>query len=425
MRALPGFAVACSGSSTSSGEGGELADMTPAERKGGAGGAGRPHARELAAQRERLHREHARARGGARAAARRARDRGRRCAPTSRTRRRRRAAQRRSAGGAAEGGARGGGARGARGRGAARRARRAAHARRAVRAGARPRRRGARRRRSSAELLSGSPHSAELARHLENAQTIVNAVLSDSPSASGRRRSRSRSPRPRRGPAAAPRRQSPRRRRPRRRRPRRRRPHPRRRRRRRPRGRRRHQRRRRPHRSPSPPAAAGVSTRQGRRRLASRSEVAGHAAFSHPGARVAEGRRSAPPPNQDAFFVLRIDDHNVAYGVFDGHGHDNGAHAAHRADDPLASSLLTPRIPPAAGTLIAQTASASVEAFLRALRRPARPFRAEGGAVRRGLQTGAREVPKGDHRRPPELIVAEEGPLKGCRWRSGRRRTVS
>ena len=69
--------------------------------------------------------------------------------------------------------------------------------------------------------------------------------------------------------------------------------------------------------------------------------VAGHAAFSHPGHAWRKDGGSAPPPNQDAFFVLRIDDHNVAYGVFDGHGHDNGARSAHRADDPSPPSLLT------------------------------------------------------------------------------------
>ena len=68
--------------------------------------------------------------------------------------------------------------------------------------------------------------------------------------------------------------------------------------------------------------------------------VAGHAAFSHPGHAWRKDGGSAPPPNQDAFFVLRIDDHNVAYGVFDGHGHDNGARAAHRADDPSPPSLI-------------------------------------------------------------------------------------
>ena len=71
----------------------------------------------------------------------------------------------------------------------------------------------------SAELLSGSPHSAELARHLENAQTIVNASWTRH-RRSGRRRSRSRSPLPRRVRwRPPPRRQSPRRRRPSRRRP--------------------------------------------------------------------------------------------------------------------------------------------------------------------------------------------------------------
>ena len=143
--------------------------------------------------------------------------------------------------------------------------------------------------------------------------------------------------------------------------------------------------------------------------------VAGHAAFSHPGHAWRKDGGSAPPPNQDAFFVLRIDDHNVAYGVFDGHGHDNGARAAHRADDPSPPSLLTlPAFPPAAGTLIAQTASASVEAFLRAhfddLRGPSEQKEALFVAAFRQAHEKCRRAII-DAR--PELIVAEEGPLKG------------
>lgn len=142
--------------------------------------------------------------------------------------------------------------------------------------------------------------------------------------------------------------------------------------------------------------------------------VAGHAAFSHPGHAWRKDGGSAPPPNQDAFFVLRIDDHNVAYGVFDGHGHDNGAHAAHRADDPSPPSAHTPGIPPAAGTLIAQTASASVEAFLRAhfddLRGPSEQKEALFVAAFRQAHEKCRRAII-DAR--PELIVAEEGPLKG------------
>jgi serine/threonine protein phosphatase PrpC len=117
--------------------------------------------------------------------------------------------------------------------------------------------------------------------------------------------------------------------------------------------------------------------------------VAGHAAFSHPGHAWRKDGGSAPPPNQDAFFVLRIDDHNVAYGVFDGHGHDNG-------------------------TLIAQTASASVEAFLRAhfddLRGPSEQKEALFVAAFRQAHEKCRRAII-DAR--PELIVAEEGPLKG------------
>ena len=143
--------------------------------------------------------------------------------------------------------------------------------------------------------------------------------------------------------------------------------------------------------------------------------VAGHAAFSHPGHAWRKDGGSAPPPNQDAFFVLRIDDHNVAYGVFDGHGHDNGA-LCPPTSRPCVQSQVShhPACPPAAGTLIAQTASASVEAFLRAhfddLRGPSEQKEALFVAAFRQAHEKCRRAII-DAR--PELIVAEEGPLKG------------
>ena len=88
--------------------------------------------------------------------------------------------------------------------------------------------------------------------------------------------------------------------------------------------------------------------------------------------------------------------------------------SAHRADDPSPPSAHTPRIPPAAGTLIAQTASASVEAFLRAhfddLRGPSEQKEALFVAAFRQAHEKCRRAII-DAR--PELIVAEEGPLKG------------
>jgi len=57
-------------------------------------------------------------------------------------------------------------------------------------------------------------------------------------------------------------------------------------------------------------------------------------AYTHPGGIKAENAK-----NQDAFFVLEMDDRNAAYGVFDGHGGQNGALAAQVATDSVKAHL--------------------------------------------------------------------------------------
>ena len=42
---------------------------------------------------------------------------------------------------------------------------------------------------------------------------------------------------------------------------------------------------------------------------------------------------------QDAYFVLRIDELNYAYGVLDGHGHDHGKVASHTAAKAIETHL--------------------------------------------------------------------------------------
>ncbi|KAL3923647.1 MAG: hypothetical protein SGPRY_004154, partial [Prymnesium sp.] len=45
------------------------------------------------------------------------------------------------------------------------------------------------------------------------------------------------------------------------------------------------------------------------------------------------GTGNGPKENQDAYFVKKLDDSNFIFGVFDGHGHDNGKLAAKVASD--------------------------------------------------------------------------------------------
>ena len=161
------LAVACSGSSTSSDrEGGERPRRAGRERKASElAEQADSHAREPAAQRERLHREHTRELEAARARAPpRARPRSPGCAATSRTRRRRRAARLEAQAAPLQGGARAS-ARRARARRSATssprcaRASRCANRRSAASARSSTARLGSRR-----PLLGGSPHSASLAR---------------------------------------------------------------------------------------------------------------------------------------------------------------------------------------------------------------------------------------------------------------------
>jgi len=53
---------------------------------------------------------------------------------------------------------------------------------------------------------------------------------------------------------------------------------------------------------------------------------ADHYAYSHPG-----GTKPLDAKNQDTYFVLQLDEYNIAWGVFDGHGGDNGTQVAHVA----------------------------------------------------------------------------------------------
>jgi hypothetical protein len=52
------------------------------------------------------------------------------------------------------------------------------------------------------------------------------------------------------------------------------------------------------------------------------------------------GTGTGPKENQDAHFVVRVDEGNYAFGVFDGHGHDNGRAAAWAAADACKAFLV-------------------------------------------------------------------------------------
>lgn len=64
--------------------------------------------------------------------------------------------------------------------------------------------------------------------------------------------------------------------------------------------------------------------------------TASHFGFSHPG-----GSKPVGAKNQDTLFHLKIDEHNHAFGVFDGHGSDNGTLAAQTASDTIETYLAT------------------------------------------------------------------------------------